>query len=95
MGKMARNREREEDLCEQPGKGGSWQHLQVCAELCAYLVISSAHSTTSHLIQGGPNSRDALTELRSEVRLCSNSDAEETRVGCLFSFILSLYFLVQ
>lgn len=91
---MARNTEREEDLCEQPGKDGSWQHLWVCAELCAYLVISSAQSTPPHLTQCGPNSRDALTDLRSEVRLCSDSDAAETRVGCLF-FILPLYFLVQ
>lgn len=45
MGKTARNGEWEEDLCEEPGKDGSWQHLQVCAELCAYLVISSAQST--------------------------------------------------
>lgn len=43
--KMVRNREREKDLRGQPGKDGSWQYLQACAELCAYLVISSAQST--------------------------------------------------
>lgn len=90
MGKMARNREREEDLCEQPGT-----LTGLCRTLCLPCDQQCTEHPTPHLTQGGPSSRDALPDLRSEVRLYSDSDAAETRVGCLFSFILPLYFLVQ